>query len=565
MHVMNGSKGICPCINCTGVTPSTGIKYQAPVKRLAAAGPQDVVWKYIQACVDSCDQNTGDRMDIVFDAEQNHLKESLEYHPPEHGQFVTEQSKSHSFEPRVGEIVLFYCHDSHCVHLEESTQKYKLYDEVTDNFLDHPEWMAGLVNLTPDDGVLTLRDLIAPTDEVNELNHKSYSIELLDDSRHRSQGPSIFHVDIRHIRPFSFFRELLTGLPQSRWHQSIKSAWRYANGLSHVEMFRFLGDHSSAYFQCRGLWIGYELVTIGDVVRIKPSACSQLQPKIMDVLLVKSINLACKSLAQFPEIELGFVLRGKVFSVLPPSPTSIPYVGMDATDAVLRLLDLPECMRGYTWYDISRGKEVEVSPFEVIGRCYQHEAMVWMIDSSEFNVGYEGIQKLREFVSADYQRRMDWEQYTREEWDELRGQWYNDRFEMLGTEYFRGEAVGNRRERENRSLDHNGVLSRKKIKAQEQLLDNVSRGYAHIKRRRKDFSADENTIRSGTGSLRDLSDSNSENSGQNDRMSVPMHRMSAIRGPSTVSGMEDEAELFISQTLEDSDLAEVGREDDFDT
>jgi hypothetical protein len=80
----------------------------------------------------------------------------------------------------------------------------------------------------------------------------------------------------------------LRRIPQENWHVSIKNALALSSTLSLVGKHRFRGTWPNTSIYCHGIYIGAEMLGVGDTVRLLPN---KRQSKCADVLSIKSIRL----------------------------------------------------------------------------------------------------------------------------------------------------------------------------------------------------------------------------------------------------------------------------------
>jgi ATP-binding cassette subfamily D (ALD) long-chain fatty acid import protein len=165
--------------------------------------------------------------------------------------------------------------------------------------------------------------------------------------------------------------------------------------ISLLEKWWFDGAWPNASIRCKGVFIGAELITVGDTVRIAPEATSTTKPrKCTDVLVVESIRLNLLDIkpehvspespllssrssitlvgkAYTIDIHRHYKLQGKVqganMTVLPPP------VPKDEIKTIFRPVGSSEYGSWYHLHDPA--KRFEVSYDEVLGRLYEAAAV----------------------------------------------------------------------------------------------------------------------------------------------------------------------------------------------
>ncbi|OQU98760.1 hypothetical protein CLAIMM_04493 [Cladophialophora immunda] len=203
----------------------------------------------------------------------------------------------HAFVPRVGELVLFcpnFLHN-HYLMLDEKTQEYKFYSFEQKCFHGSPDWRGGVVATVPSaiatDGPVDFPDIQDLPSKQTSLNTGGFRVETFPDPNNeedKTMSKQYRYLPLRNIRPLSHWQMLLRGIPRTKWHASIEHAMTCMTSLSLLEKWCFKGDWPDATIRCKGIYIGSELITVGDAVRIAPrekgKGCS-------DVLVVESIRL----------------------------------------------------------------------------------------------------------------------------------------------------------------------------------------------------------------------------------------------------------------------------------
>lgn len=215
---------------------------------------------------------------------------------------LTTIEHQHSFVPRVGELVLWCPNfmDGHYLMLDEEKGEYKFYSFEQQCFHGFPAWRGGVVAAVPSttvsDGPIDFPDIQTFPGKRNALNTAGFRVETFPNPNNevdKKASKQYRYVPLRNIRPLSHWQMLLRGIPQEKWDPSIRYALTCMTTISLLEKWWFNGDWPHASIRCKGLYIGAELITVGDAVRVAPEAISSSDKarKCTDVLVVDSIRL----------------------------------------------------------------------------------------------------------------------------------------------------------------------------------------------------------------------------------------------------------------------------------
>jgi Transcription-silencing protein Clr2/Transcription-silencing protein, cryptic loci regulator Clr2 len=229
----------------------------------------------------------------------------------EHGEYgtdtllthITQIEQQHSFVPRVGELVLWCPHflDSHYLMFDCATSEYKYHSFSDKRFHGHPTWRAGVVTEVPSaitqNGPVDFPDILHDPDKRTSLNTAGFRVETMPDPNdplNKSGSKQYKFVPLRNIRPLSQWQSILRGIPEKKLHASIKNALTCMTSVSLVEKFKAVGHWPSASIFCKGLFLGSELIIVGDTVRL----ASEKSTKCTDVLVIESIRLNLEDMEQ---------------------------------------------------------------------------------------------------------------------------------------------------------------------------------------------------------------------------------------------------------------------------
>lgn len=394
-------------------------------------GEKSIIARYFEILED----DKFNEMDIAYDPKLDPLDPSL--------RSLTTQSSHdemdfnempHSFEPRIGEVILFLPNEEPDLVFHEATETYVTRNG--DGEEGFPRWMAGVVVELPLEHI-TLREL-RPMEDSDD-PPMLIKVEMLTVHGSRDKKVECHSILSHRQRPFSMFRELLNGYPQSIWHKSIRYAMDATASVSHCSIYRFSGEFPYGKFSCRGIWIGNEMFCRGDAARLLPSSDID---SVREVLIIRDIYI--KMTKDGSQLLAEYILEGPTYSLIAwkelheESPLKVePEHFLYATAYAIDLsyietnatYELPTSMCGYS-FDLSSSAAV-VGPESILGRLYEREAMGAMINSWSLNVGLDGVCEARKSMALK-RCEVRGESPARD----FKMNWARDRIEMLGVKCF---------------------------------------------------------------------------------------------------------------------------------
>ncbi|KAL4898296.1 hypothetical protein BDV59DRAFT_197222 [Aspergillus ambiguus] len=327
-----------------------------------------------------------------------------------------------AFLPRAGEIVLYTPSDFdgeldwHAEH-----HRVEIYSAAQRRWLGPPSWRAGVVGQLPVEETV-LQDLVDTAPKTTPVNYSGFRVETLPDpnSPDKSYSLHYHYVPLRCIRPFHAYECFLQGAARADLHPSIEHALTVMASFSLLGKHRFVGTWPHASIHCRGVFLGAELLLVGDAVRLKPSGYhyseDQAYRAVTDVMVVDEIRLDLAHCLDDPRDNTQLAerytvrLAGRVYTknyqrarmgVRPGTDTPPAALGADAVVDVFQSIG----MAGYgEWYRMWDGRSVEVSPDMVVGRCYEPEAMQLLFGSLHLGLDLAGVLRAREYSRAVDQR-----------------------------------------------------------------------------------------------------------------------------------------------------------------
>jgi hypothetical protein len=317
----------------------------------------------------------------------------------------------HAFIPRIGELVLWCPHLEGELIFDHDTQTFRMFSPEKKQFLGIPEWRAGTVSQVPEEPVV-LEDVVAETEKRWALNMSGFRVETFPDpnSTDKSYSNHYKYVSLSHIRPLNYWQIFLQGIPGESFHPSIKHALTIMSSFSMLDKYHFKGTWPDATIFCKGIFLGAELLIKGDTVRLMPQTSVSLdnpETSVTDVLVIESIRLHLQScvddvvsplLCESTEARLV----GKGYTISPDRAYRTP--GSTAEPKPLtndEIIESFECvgMRGYgSWYHLHpQDCSLQISLNQVIGRCFEPEAMMIMFGDQSFGLDMEGVISGREY------------------------------------------------------------------------------------------------------------------------------------------------------------------------
>ncbi|KAJ9616839.1 hypothetical protein H2200_000559 [Cladophialophora chaetospira] len=395
-------------------------------------------------------------------------------------QSLTSIEHQHTFVPRVGELVLF-CPtflDQHYLMLDEEAQQYKFYSFDQKCFHGFPAWRAGVIATIPSqtdaDGPIDFPDIQDLPKKQNSLNTSGFRVETFPDPNNvydKTASKQYKDLPLRNIRPLNHWQMLLRGIPRTKWHPSIENALTCMTTISLLEKFYFKGDWDAeqhrygvekkahASIRCKGVYIGAELITVGDAVRINP----EQGKRCTDVLVVESIRLQLRDVKPehvLPESPLlstqtYITLVGKAYTInrarhieKAPQPGSQP-TKISPEEAKTIFRPVGAALYG-PWYTLHGPQHrYEISHDQILGRMHEGAAVqLWtgLLQRKPFNseeqmkpsLDYDlkGVEEGRVYaIHAD-------ERLAEAHTEALLWFWADTRAEALDVQTFNGIEVG---------------------------------------------------------------------------------------------------------------------------
>ncbi|KAK4541886.1 hypothetical protein LTR36_007250 [Oleoguttula mirabilis] len=333
--------------------------YRALIDRLRAAGPESKVEQHIVENM-SPDWRTGHAM------LQDLLKEWQELP---------------SYVPRQGELVMFVRHlgPSEIICWDATAQTDRIVDLTTMSWVGMPKWEAGVVAQMPTESITDGDLLDIPEGKQHNVVNSGFRIEPLSAPTYTKQHK---YISLHGTRPLALWKECLYGHNEKDWHPTIRHALAVTSSCCVIGKYRFTGTWPDATIFAQGLYIGPELVMLGDAVRLHPRAGDE--QTVTDVMVITAIKMRLVNLDEASDDDYD---EGH------PYNTCIHISGRTYTQDARKSFDgvgkvpipqdsplLPRSMQGLgTWYHVCDPKKtkarIEVPYQRVIGRCYESAAL----------------------------------------------------------------------------------------------------------------------------------------------------------------------------------------------
>lgn len=315
-------------------------------------------------------------------------------------QYLTQIEQQHSFIPRLGELVLWIPNFPEKLYLlrDPKTQQYQLYDVGHNKFTGFPRWRAGVIAAVPSaaskNGTVDFPDVLDVPEKKTSLNTSGFRVETMIDPNNdddKSLSKQYKYVHLRSIRPLSHWQLVLNGIPQKDLHPSILYALTCMTSVSLVERWRYNGDwHSGGYISAKAVYLGSEMVTIGDTIRLLPETPSA---NCTDVMVVDSIRLRMAGFkAAHQEQDTPTICSRHAVTLLGPAYTiDIKKAYTQSDPNIASQVQVPQetprqdvkhifrpvgtAEYGSWWKMHAANRKYEVSYDQVLGRLYEADAI----------------------------------------------------------------------------------------------------------------------------------------------------------------------------------------------
>ncbi|KAI9868160.1 MAG: hypothetical protein M1813_006905 [Trichoglossum hirsutum] len=406
-HSANGqAQESCKCIYCDRAPRAAKVlkpKERAPIMKTSDGNAH--IWRTFLKKLKkegSIDQDLRDPENMELAVSQQTLDDTYR-----------EIHNSPSYRHRVGELVLFY-------EVNPDTRVPVALDPKTQKPTFLLEWKAGVISLQNDEDhePLVEEDLFFEREKRWAITYSGFKVEFYPDPRAsepKEWSKHTTYVPLHQIRPFNYWVEVLAGIPKEKWHPTINHAMAVMSSIAILDCFHIKGVWPNAATSCRSVWIGTELICIGDAVRLKPKKHHDQQ--ITDVLVVDSMTAIGENYDR-SDFSYKLHLAGRAFTTN-ASQKSENFNPTIVNEQTL-YTSLPSSMLGRAWYYLHDSEtKFVVSADCVIGRLHGDVAMAaWFDKPGTFDIGLNGVLQGREYSRTCYGH--PGKQYWR--WAETRAQ-----------------------------------------------------------------------------------------------------------------------------------------------
>jgi hypothetical protein len=358
-------------------------------------------------------------------------------------QHLTKLNLQSSFLPREGEVVLFTPYMDGQLLFDDETGSFRIFSFEKNRWIRTPDWYAGTIGQAAEEHVV-IEDLIEPTPKKWAVNYSGFRVEMFPDpnSWDKSASLHVKYLPLSCIKPLNYWHIFLQGVPAEEWQPSIHHALTIMSSVSLLDRVHIQGIWPDASIQCRGIFIGPELIVVGDAIRLKPRGYKLGQPvDVTNVMVVDNIELrllSCKD-------QLGSNVLAEEYTI---RITGNTYTTSFETAKKVSGANLPKPlshhemvtnfqhtgMGGYgNWYPFHSDRmKVEISQDLVLGRCYEADAAKLLFDDISLGLDLPGVVAGRE-----YSRQTDERIPEGKSWF-----WGDYRMETLALDSLNGEDVG---------------------------------------------------------------------------------------------------------------------------
>ncbi|KAE8351163.1 transcription-silencing protein Clr2-domain-containing protein [Aspergillus coremiiformis] len=360
-------------------------------------------------------------------------------------EYIEQLGMQPSYIPRPGEVVLWIPDYEGELAWNQESRCIQIYSPDQDRWLGTPEWRAGIIGQTPEEDTV-LQDLVKTVPKKWGANYSGFRVETFPDPNSHDKSYSLHYkyVHLKCIKPFNAYELFLQGTPLESLHPSIEYAMTIMSSFSLLDKYHFKGVWPDAAIYSRGIFIGTELLIVGDAVRLKPNGQYSLDEAckaVEDVMVIDEIRLElihCVDEVKSDQLAERYQVRiaGKVYTnSAQRSNAGADGLSQQSPMKPEEVIDVFQSvgMSGYgNWYRVWRGATVEVSQNMIIGRCYDPDAMKLLYGSRSLGLDLTGVVKGRE-----YSRQVDGRIPEGKDWF-----WGDFRTQTLAIDTLNGEDVG---------------------------------------------------------------------------------------------------------------------------
>ncbi|KAI2415994.1 hypothetical protein LOY90_001125 [Ophidiomyces ophidiicola] len=370
-------------------------------------------------------------------AEREHLEEHL-----------AQISMQGRFIPRIGELVLWIPNLKGAVDYDLKTKKFQEYHPHEDRVVGSPAWRAGTVTQVPAEPIV-LNEIFFRENETPASTAFCFRIETFPDpnSADKSFSCQYKYVPLSHIRPLNMWDIYLQNIPFYSFHPSILNALTIMSSFSMLDKYHFKGVWPDASISCKGIYLGAELLVVGDVVRLVPSSkhSGEQFDKVTDILAIDEIQLNfvnCNADLSSPQLCEKFapVIIGHSYTNNPgrlfrDSPSQSPTDPNPMTaHEIVESFDMVAMRQYGPWYRVHpESDKMHVSVDQIMGRLYESDYVKAMFGTLDLSYELQGVIGGRQYGQNTDERIAEGKQWFAGDY----------RLETLALETFNGIEIGN--------------------------------------------------------------------------------------------------------------------------
>lgn len=327
-------------------------------------------------------------------------------------EYLTKLRLQASFVPRAGEIVLWVPSIEGDLAWNNMTRRVEMYSHARRRWLGTPTWRAGIVSQTPEEEV-ALQDLVVTSEKKSQgINNSGFRVETFSDPNSHDKSYSLHYkyAPLACIKPFNAWELFLQGTPREKFHPSIEYAMTVMSSFSLLEKYRFKGTWPDASVYAQGIFVGAELLIIGDAVRLKPlryKARHDQRGSVTDIMVIENIRLDLIGCIDDPGSEqlakqVRARIQGRVYTTdRSRAQTCIAHKYRPQPMSHDEVIDAFQYigMGGYgKWYSmLPADTQAEVSLDMVLGRCYEPDATALLYGTNNLGLDMHGIVSGRNY------------------------------------------------------------------------------------------------------------------------------------------------------------------------
>lgn len=308
-------------------------------------------------------------------------------------QELKEMSRLPGHVPRKGELVMFVrnLELKEALGWDKAAQTWRVIDLDKRIWADRKGWSAGVVTQVPNANEeatkITDADLKGiPRNKQHNVVWAGFRIEPLPqpNSVDKSYTKQQKYVPLHAIRPLAMWKECMHGIDEKNWPPVVRHALTVASGFCMLGKYHFKGTWPEATVFIQGMFIGPELITIGDTVRLQNRGGGNAADTVTDIMVVTAIKVRLVNLDEASDDDYD---SGHPYNTCTHISghcyTQDPMRSYDGVGKLPIPPDSPLLPKGLselgTWYHVTDPEKprtrIEVPFQRVIGRSYESVAL----------------------------------------------------------------------------------------------------------------------------------------------------------------------------------------------